>query len=27
MRRLFNPESLLWKPLGYLGELVTLSLL
>ena len=27
MRRLFNPESLLWKPLGFLGELVMLSLL
>lgn len=27
MRRLFDPESLLWKPLGFLGELVTLSLL
>ncbi len=27
MRQLFNPESLLWKPLGFLGELVTLSLL
>ena len=27
MRRLFNPESLIWKPLGFLGDLVTLSLL
>lgn len=27
MRKLFNPEGLLWKPLGFLGELVTLSLL
>ncbi len=27
MRRFFNPESMLWKPLGFLGELVTLSLL
>ena len=27
MRRLFDPESLLWKPLGVLGEIVTLSLL
>ena len=27
MRQLFNPESLVWKPLGYLGDLVTLSLL
>ncbi len=27
MRQLFNPESLIWKPLGYLGDLVTLSLL
>ena len=27
MRNLFNPESLVWKPLGILGELVTLSLL
>ncbi len=27
MRKLFNPESLVWKPLGFLGELVTLSLL
>ena len=26
-RRFFNPEGLLWKPLGYLGELVILSLL
>ena len=25
--RLFDPESWLWKPLGFLGELVTLSLL
>lgn len=27
MRRFFDPESLLWKPLGFLGEIVTLSLL
>ena len=27
MRSLFNPESLIWKPLGYLGDLVMLSLL
>ena len=27
MRQLFNPESLVWKPLGYLGDLVMLSLL
>ena len=27
MRRFFDPEGLLWKPLGFLGELVTLSLL
>ncbi len=27
MHRLFNPEGLLWKPLGYIGELVMLSLL
>ena len=27
MRQLFNPESLIWKPLGYLGDLVMLSLL
>lgn len=27
MRKLFNPEGLLWKLLGFLGELVTLSLL
>ena len=27
MRHLFNPEGLLWKPLGFLGDLVTLSLL
>ena len=26
-RRVFNPEGLLWKPLGYVGELVMLSLL
>ena len=26
-RALFNPESWLWKPLGYLGDLVMLSLL
>lgn len=26
-RRIFDPESLLWKPLGYVGELVMLSLL
>ena len=27
LRALFNPESWLWKPLGYLGDLVMLSLL
>ena len=27
LRSLFNPESWLWKPLGYLGDLVMLSLL
>ena len=27
MKNLFNPESLIWKPLGYLGDLVMLSLL
>ncbi len=27
MRKGFNPESLIWKPLGYLGDLVMLSLL
>ena len=27
MRRLFNPESLVWAPLGFLGDLVILSLL
>ena len=27
MRRLFNSDSMLWKPLGFLGEIVTLSLL
>lgn len=27
MRRFFNAENWLWKPLGYLGELVMLSLL
>lgn len=27
MRQLFNPESLVWKPLGWLGDLVMLSLL
>lgn len=27
MRSAFNPESLVWKPLGYLGDLVMLSLL
>ena len=27
MKSLFNPESLIWKPLGYLGDLVILSLL
>ncbi len=27
MRGFFNAESLLWKPLGYLGEIVMLSLL
>ena len=27
MRKAFNPESLIWKPLGYLGDLVILSLL
>lgn len=27
MRNLFNPESLVWKPLGFLGDLVVLSLL
>lgn len=27
MQKFFDPESLLWKPLGFLGELVTLSLL
>ena len=26
-RRFFDPESFVWKPLGVLGELVTLSLL
>lgn len=26
-RRLFNPEGLLWKPLGYFGDMVVLSLL
>ena len=26
-RRFFDPESLVWKPLGYFGELVILSLL
>ena len=26
-RRFFDPEGLLWKPLGYVGELVALSLL
>lgn len=27
MRRFFDPESMLWKPLGFVGELVVLSLL
>jgi uncharacterized membrane protein YesL len=27
MRKGFNPESLIWKPLGHLGDLVMLSLL
>ena len=27
MRKAFNPESLIWKPLGHLGDLVMLSLL
>ncbi len=27
MRRIFDPDGLLWKPLGFLGELVILSLL
>ena len=27
MRNLFNPESFIWKPFGYLGDLVILSLL
>ena len=27
LRRFFNPDSLIWKPLGFLGDLVTLSLL
>ncbi len=27
MRNVFNPESLIWKPLGVLGDLVILSLL
>ena len=27
MRSLFNPESFLWKPFGYIGDLVVLSLL
>ena len=27
MRKFFNPDSFLWKPLGYIGELVTLSLM
>ena len=26
-RRFFNPEGFVWKPLGYLGEIVMLSLL
>ena len=26
-RRVFDPEGLVWKPLGYLGDLVVLSLL
>ena len=26
-RRFFEPESLVWKPFGYLGELVMMSLL
>ena len=26
-RKLFNPESFLWKPFGFLGEIVMLSLL
>ena len=26
-RRLFNPDGMLWRPLGYLGELVMMSLL
>ena len=27
LRRFFNPDSLIWKPLGVLGDLVVLSLL
>ena len=27
LRRFFNPDSLIWKPLGFLGDLVVLSLL
>ncbi len=27
MKRFFDPEGLLWKPLGFIGELVMLSLL
>lgn len=27
MRSLFNPESFVWKPFGYIGDLVVLSLL
>ncbi len=27
MKRFFDPEGLLWKPLGYIGELFVLSLL
>lgn len=27
MRKFFNPESFLWKPFGFIGELVMLSLL
>ena len=26
-RRMFNPESMVWKPLGFFGDLVVLSLL
>ena len=26
-RRMFNPESMVWKPLGFIGDLVVLSLL